>query len=189
MLKKLKSLIMAILLATIFPVLRVANAGAPGGSGGAGGGGAGVGKTRDRSEPSDQSEPSGTPAPTPEERIKALEGELAARDSRIQELERSGTEATASAGRLGESLKQAVDSYRQLIITAHPEILPELINGSTIEALEQSLAVGKELIGKIKTNLETQAQHTRIPAGAPPRSPEDLSGLSAREKIQRGIKG
>jgi hypothetical protein len=91
------------------------------------------------------------------------------------------------AASLGESLKGAIAGYKALIIAANPDVLPELISGESIEALNLSMTKGKELTGKVKTNLEAQAQKTRVPAGAPVWGPEDVSGLSAREKINRGV--
>jgi hypothetical protein len=117
---------------------------------------------------------------TPEQRIAELEGELAGEKNKQAFI-------AEQLVKMDERFKMALTGYKALIVAANPDVLPELISGETIEALDNSLANGKELTNKVKTNLEAQGQKKRIPAGAPARGPEDTSGLSAREKISRGI--
>jgi hypothetical protein len=183
MIKKIRAVVTAILMATIFPVLRL--------------GGQEGGEVKDKASPAAPQTPAAAvkpaapadpPAKTPEEKINYLEKELEGKNSRITELETRITENSKKSGTLGENLKKAVDAYKTLLINSNPEIVPELISGDNLEELDQSLTRAKELTGKIKNSLAAHSQHTRIPAGAPARGPEDLSGLSAREKINRGIK-
>jgi uncharacterized coiled-coil protein SlyX len=200
MLKKIKAIILAVLMATIFPVLRIMGKGTAAD---------GQKANPEEKQPQSQAKTSeqqgrqagtqesqasnsqaGTPVPQDPvllERIKELEGELAGRASRIAELEKLAAESTRQSAHLEDSLKQTVAGYRNLIILSNPEVLPELISGETLESLNDSLSKARELTGKVKDNLETQTRLTRVPAGAPVRSPEDLSGLSAREKISRGL--
>jgi hypothetical protein len=108
-------------------------------------------------------------------------------DPRLAEMEKAVSAANERLDQLNGSLKQAVDSYRALVIRANPDVLPELISGESIEALDGSLSSARELIGKVKSGLETQAAAMRVPSGAPQRGAADISGLSAREKINLGI--
>ena len=131
---------------------------------------------------------------TGQERISELEGLLAGKaeelnqaSSRLAELEKSVTEANDRLGKLDGSLKQAVAGYRTMMVKSNPEVLPELLSGETMEALDDSLVKAKELIGKVKSGLEAQAASTRIPAGAPQRAGLDMGSLSPREKIVYGI--
>jgi uncharacterized coiled-coil protein SlyX len=172
MVKRMRAAIMAVLMATIFPLLRIG--GPPGG---------------DPVSEEKPKTPSNEPEKLPDPRIADLEGQLAGKNSRITELETMMADSTARANKVGESLKEAIAGYKALIIAANPDVLPELITGDTIETLALSMAKGKELTGKVRANLESNAQKARIPAGSPPRGPEDMSKLSAREKINRGIKG
>jgi hypothetical protein len=171
MFTRLKALLIAALMATIFPALRIG--GTPGG------------------DPPAGDPPAAPPVKTPEQRIAELEGELAGRGARISDLEKEAKEvnklAITKLAEIDGNLKKTLTGYKALIVAANPDVLPELISGETIEALDNSLANGKELTNKVKTNLEAQGQKKRIPAGAPARGPEDTSGLSAREKISRGI--
>jgi hypothetical protein len=108
-------------------------------------------------------------------------------DPRLAEMEKAVSAANERLDQLNGSLKQAVDSYRALVIRANPDVLPELISGESIEALDGSLSRARELIGKVKSGLETQAAAMRVPSGAPQRGTADITGLSAREKINLGI--
>ncbi len=143
-------------------------------------------------------------------RVAELEGliaqknqELASRDTRISELEQGTaslegeidtlkqavTESNDNLGKLNESLKQAVTSYKVLVIQSNPDVPEELVTGDSFEAITDSLASAKKLIGKIRKGMEAEISLVRVPAGAPERTPPDLSALSPREKIQYAIGG
>jgi hypothetical protein len=64
-----------------------------------------------------------------------------------------------------------------------------MVSGETVAALDQSLAQAKSLVSRVKQGLEAEIKLARVPAGAPPRLPPDLSSLSSREKIQYSIGG
>jgi hypothetical protein len=68
-------------------------------------------------------------------------------------------------------------------------VLEELITGDTIESINESLKKAKTLVSQVRQGLETEIAGAKIPAGAPPRTPPDLSALSPREKIQYAIGG
>jgi hypothetical protein len=55
----------------------------------------------------------------------------------------------------------------------------------TVDALEDS----DKARDNARREIEAEAARSRIPAGAPQRTPPDMSGLSAREKIQYGLGG
>jgi len=141
-------------------------------------------------------------------RVTELEGliaqkdqELASRDTRISELgqatanleneiatlKQAVAEADDSLHKLGESFKQAVASYKVLVVQSNPDVPEELVAGDTIEAITDSLTSAKELVSKIRKSMETEISLARVPAGAPERTPPDLSALSSREKIQYAV--
>jgi hypothetical protein len=62
-----------------------------------------------------------------------------------------------------------------------------MLAGETIPELDSSLGKARELIGKIKTGLESQTKAARVPAGAPQRGAPDTSSLSSRDKIRLGM--
>ena len=141
-------------------------------------------------------------------RVTELEGliaqkdqELASRDTRISELgqatanleneiatlKQAVAEADDSLHKLGESFKQAVASYKVLVVQSNPDVPEELVTGDTIEAITDSLTSAKELVSKIRKGMEAEISLARVPAGAPERTPPDLSALSSREKIQYAV--
>ncbi len=106
------------------------------------------------------------------------------------ELEKINTLLVQTSNRLTKleaDLEKATTGYRQMLISNNPDILPELIGGKSIEALDHSLTTGRELTEKVKKQLEKQKDAERIPGGAPARTPPDTSNLSSHEKIVYGL--
>jgi hypothetical protein len=128
------------------------------------------------------------------QRITDLEKMLAGRTeelnragTRMAELEKAVGEANSRADNLAGSLKTVFTGYRSLIIQSNPDVPAELLTGETIEALDGSLAKARDLVGRVKSRLETQKAAARVPAGAPLRGSADTAGLSSREKINLGV--
>jgi len=111
-----------------------------------------------------------------------LKGELAARDSQLQTL---GETAAA----LGASLARAVAAYKGMVVRANPGLTPELISGETVDEVDASLERAKGIIASVRKSLQAEYAGARVPAGAPPRTPPDLSSLSPIEKIKHAIGG
>ena len=122
-------------------------------------------------------------------RIGELEQALANRDGDIATLKQSLDESDEKLAEVNDSLAQTAASYKALVITSNPVVPPELITGDTIDAINESVETAKALIGKVREGLEEEISATRVPAGAPQRTPPDLSALSPREKIQYAIGG
>lgn len=136
--------------------------------------------------------------------ITALEQAAAERDSEIVTLKQTASEHEAEKEALGVSIRaetqrsiddltdsytQAVDAYKALVSSANPTVPGELITGDTIEAVDQSLESAKSLVSTVRATIEAEIAAARVPAGAPPRTPPDLSSLSPREKIQYAVGG
>ncbi len=120
-------------------------------------------------------------------RIAKLEQAIADKDSQIATLKQSVTELEPKLAELEDSLAQAVSSYRALVVQANPGVPEELITGDSIEAIDQSVAAAQTLVEKVKKELEAEIAGAKVPAGAPLRTPVDLSALSPQEKIQYAI--
>ncbi len=118
-----------------------------------------------------------------------LEQTVAAKDEEIAGLKQSGAELEGRLTALGNSLGEAVTSYKAAVVQANPEVIEELISGDTIEAVNESLSKAKLLVSKVREGVEAEISLARVPAGAPERTSPDLSGLSPREKIQYAIGG
>lgn len=121
--------------------------------------------------------------------IGELKEALAARDTEIAGLKQTIAEAEGKLAEINDLLSQAVASYRELVVVAHPEIPLELIAGDSVEAVDESLQSARTLVDKVRQGIEEETSRTRVPAGAPQRAPLDLSVLSPREKIQYAIGG
>ncbi len=124
-----------------------------------------------------------------EARITELEQMVADRDSELATLKQAMVKSDEALTEMKNSLAEAVSSYRTLVVQANPNIPDELITGDSIEAINQSLENACALISRVRQVLEEEAAKTRVPTGAPQRTPPDLSGLSPREKIQYAIGG
>ncbi len=121
--------------------------------------------------------------------VGELQEALATRDTEIAGLKQTISEAEGKLSEINALLSQAVASYRELVVAAHPEIPPELITGDSVAEVDESLRSAEALVDKVKQGIEAETARTRVPAGSPPRMPLDLSVLSPREKIQYAIGG
>ena len=134
--------------------------------------------------------------PNEASRVSELEGWLAQKDgeltkanARILELEQAVVESEEKVTTISNSLAEAVASYKTMVIQANPGVLEGLITGDTIEFINESLREAKALVSQVKQGLEAEISSAKFPAGAPQRTPPDLSALSSREKIQYAIGG
>jgi len=134
----------------------------------------------------------------PETEIAALTRQLAERDHAFGELKTRLETAEATASTAAESAKKAAagdialidatSKYQALLVQTNPDIPAEIIKGGTIAELEASLISGKAIVQHVKQTLEAQALAAPIPAGAPERTPVDLSSLTPHELIMEGIR-
>jgi len=115
------------------------------------------------------------------------EAEVTEASARITELEQALAESTDSLNRIGDSQKQAVSSYRALVIQSNPGVIEELITGDTVDEIDASLERAESLLSRVRSELEEEASKSRVPAGAPQRASIDLSALSPVEKIRYAI--
>lgn len=103
------------------------------------------------------------------------------------ELER--TRAALEAERA--ATREAVARYRAAALAAEPEIPAELVQGETLEAVDASLEAARRAVAQIRERLAAQATHEAaaggFPVGAPSRRGVGGAGLSAGEKIARGL--
>ena len=112
--------------------------------------------------------------------LEALRSEQTKREAESETLRIALDEATTAA-RVG------AERYREVVLTAAPELPAELVGGETIAAVDESLSRAPQTVAQVRQHLEQQAQAQRVPAGAPIRAAPDLSDLSATEKIRLGL--
>lgn len=129
-----------------------------------------------------------------EQIIAQKERELELKDSRLAELEQAVADRESQMATLKQSfleletrLAQAVEAYRALVIKANPAVPEELVSGESIEEIDASFARAQSLIERVRQELGAEIAAAKVPAGAPLRTPLDLSALSPKEKIQYAI--
>jgi chromosome segregation ATPase len=124
-----------------------------------------------------------------ESRVAELEQVVSEKDSEIENLKRTGKELEERYRTLEESLTDAVTGYKALVIKSNPDIIDDLIEGETVESINESLEKAKTLVSRIRQGMEDEVSRVKVPAGAPERSSPDLSTLSPAEKIRYAIGG
>lgn len=129
-------------------------------------------------------------------RLAGLEEALGQRDARIAELEVALGEAQGVAQSrveeieaVSERLAQAVALYRASLLASEPDVPEDMVQGATVEAVQESLERARQMVAQVRGRLEAQASTERTPLGAPARSAPDMSALSPQEKILMGLSG
>jgi chromosome segregation ATPase len=119
--------------------------------------------------------------------IADLEKALAERDARIADLD----VGLAEAATIKPAYFQAVEKYLGAVKSLNPTIPADVITGSTIKEIDDSLAKALTIATAVKASLEAQAKaygkETKVPAGAPTRGSIALEAMSPREKIAAGL--
>jgi len=113
--------------------------------------------------------------------LAGTQGEVSARGEELAALR----ERTQS---LEADVSGAAQRYRELALQQEPDLPEELVAGATVTEVDAALERARETVSKVRGHLESQAQAGRVPVGAPPRSEPDLSGLSAEQKIEQGLR-
>ncbi len=120
-------------------------------------------------------------------KISELENASGEKDRQIAGLKQTLTEAESRQNELNNSLTVAIKSYKTLIADTNTNIPAELLGGDTIEAIDESLAKAKLVVGKIRQVVEAEGVSVRVPGGAPARTAVDFSGMSPSEKIRYSV--
>lgn len=117
----------------------------------------------------------------------------------IEALDELEALAAAEAGQLAqaqtaleaerERTRSVLARYRAAVLAAEPDLPPELVRGDSLEELDGSLAAARSAVVEIRARLiEASASVERgFPVGAPARVGASTAGLSAAEKIRRGL--
>jgi hypothetical protein len=116
---------------------------------------------------------------------KAKSGEMQAR---IAQLEQGIANRDGELTAIKQSLSGAVAKYRAAVVASAPGIPQELVKGESLDEIDASLEVARGIVSKVRQQLEVEAEANKVPAGAPPRMPQDLSALSPAEKIAYALR-
>jgi uncharacterized coiled-coil protein SlyX len=116
---------------------------------------------------------------------KATSDEL---QTRIAQLEQGIASKDSELAAIKETLASGVAKYRAAVLASAPDVPEELVKGETVEAIDDSLEQARGIVAKVRQQLEVEAEEKRVPAGAPPRTHQDLSALSPAEKIAYALR-
>ena len=85
-------------------------------------------------------------------------------------------------------------TIRELVLKAHPDVVPELITGTSVAELLSTVAPAQAAYGRLletvragESQATTSAPVPAVPAGGSAPVPIDPDRLPAAEKIRRGI--
>ena len=127
-------------------------------------------------------------------RLSGLEEALGQRDARIAHLEAALGQAEDAAKRRDEEMEgvnarlaQAVELYRGSLLASEPDVPEDMVQGTTVEVVQESLARVRQMVEQVRGRLEARASLERTPLGVPARSAPDLSALTPQEKILVGL--
>ena len=106
---------------------------------------------------------------------------------RIAEMEESIAARESEAAALRESLAGAVLKYRSAVLETAPGVPEELVAGETVDEIDASLSVARDMVSRVRKEIEAKTAAESVPTGSPPRQPIDLAALSPAAKIQHGL--
>ena len=128
------------------------------------------------------------------EELEAARDELAGMTDRLADREARALHLEEAASGLRKELeaahtarRTAVDRYRTALLERSPELLPDLILGDSVEAVDESAARARELAARVQERLSAADAARPVPAGSPARRPPDTGAMSAGEKIRYGL--
>lgn len=81
-------------------------------------------------------------------------------------------------------------AVRDLVLRAHPDVVPELVTGATVDDLLASVEPAQDAYQRIAHSLRQHAPvpaSPSVPAGGDKPVPTDPGRLPAAEKIRRGL--
>lgn len=122
-----------------------------------------------------------------EERLGAVQAELVEARAQTQSAQAVLVEAHTQLEDTRQEARVAVLKYREAVLAAEPWLPAEMVGGETVAEIEEALAQTRHTVAQVRQQLEQEAQSARVPTGAPPRRPPDLSALSPLEKIRMGL--
>lgn len=106
---------------------------------------------------------------------------------RVRQLEESAASRDNELAALKGALANAVDKYRTAVLATAPGVPDELLKGETVDDIDASLEQARRIVLQVKQQLDNEVATSSVPAGAPPRTPPDMSALSPTEKIAHAL--
>ncbi len=89
----------------------------------------------------------------------------------------------------GEARAQGLAAHRRALLAENAgRVVPELVTGSTVQELEESVEVARRAYDAVRTAALAEMVSAPVPAGNPVRQGLSVEGLSSLEKIAYGLK-
>ena len=86
----------------------------------------------------------------------------------------------------------ALPRYRAAVLAAEPELPPDLVNGDTLEELDESVAAARSAVARIRDRLQAGDDDgpsgASFPVGAPARGGANHDVLTSQQKIATGLR-
>jgi hypothetical protein len=76
-------------------------------------------------------------------------------------------------------------AVRELVLRAHPDVVPELVTGASVDELVASVEPARAAFRRVAESVREVVP--RVPAGDTPALAVDVGHLPAAEKIRRGL--
>jgi hypothetical protein len=90
---------------------------------------------------------------------------------------------------LEEARAQGLRAYRRALLAENAGgVVPELVTGSTVEEIDESLEVARRAFEAARAAALAEMASAPVPAGNPVRQGPSIEGLSPLEKIAYGLK-
>jgi hypothetical protein len=118
---------------------------------------------------------------------EALREQLRAANAASEQAGADITALQAQGAAAGERGRADAARYRELVLEAERELPEHLIAGDSIDEDEESRAAARAVVGRVRSQLEEQAQAARVPAGAPARGGPDTGAMTPEQKIRYGL--
>jgi len=103
--------------------------------------------------------------------------------ARVAQLEQGIASRNGDLTAIKQSFSGAVTKYRAAVLASESGIPQDLVKGESLDEIDASLELARGIVSKVRQQLEVEAESNKVPAGAPPRMPQDFSALSPAEKI------
>lgn len=115
-----------------------------------------------------------------QDRLNAVEGELAHARAELRERDEQ-------VDRLQAELGVVLERYRTTLLASNPDVPADLVEGTSMEALDASFNNAAALVERLRRQIEERTAQERVPAGAPTRRSLDVSALTPQQKIMQGL--
>ncbi|MBI4235939.1 MAG: hypothetical protein HY688_01105 [Chloroflexi bacterium] len=113
--------------------------------------------------------------------------EVEALEAQIGDLQAAAREAEeAHKAALAQAQANAAARYRELVLSANPDVPPELVDGATVEQVQSALETARAVVQRVRDQLAARAL-AQVSAGAAVRQGPDVDGMSARDKIRYAL--